>query len=410
MEEIKDLAVSLDTVWVLLAAMLVFIMQAGFALVESGLARSKNTSNILMKNLLDFSVGSLMFWIMGFGIMFGAGKFVGEIDFFGMAGWQGSIPDEAFLVFQTMFCATAATIVSGSVAERTKFSAYLCYSVVIFAVIYPISGHWAWGGGWLSELGFNDFAGSAVVHSLGGWLAFVGAAMVGPRIGKYKKDKEGKVKVTAIPGHNLTFAALGVFLLWFGWFGFNPGSQLGASGEASRLMISHTFLTTNMSAAAGGVSALVLTWCKYGKPTLSLSLNGVLAGLVAITAGCNLVSPAGAAIIGAIAAVLMVFAVEFFDKVLKVDDPVGAVSVHGVCGTLGTIMTGLFATEAGLFYGAGTSFFLVQLLGAAVYMAWGLGTGFILFKLIDMVIGLRVDKRVEEEGLDVYEHGESAYN
>ncbi len=410
MEEIKDLALSLDTVWVLLAAMLVFIMQAGFALVESGLARSKNTANILMKNLLDFSVGSLMFWIMGFGIMFGAGKFIGDIDFFGMAGWQGSVPDEAFLIFQTMFCATAATIVSGSVAERTKFSAYLCYSVVIFSVIYPISGHWSWGGGWLADLGFNDFAGSAVVHSLGGWLAFVGAAMVGPRIGKYKKGKDGKTKVIAIPGHNLTFAALGVFLLWFGWFGFNPGSQLGAAGEDARVMISHTFLTTNMAAAAGGVVALALTWFKYGKPTLSLTLNGVLAGLVGITAGCNLVSPAGAAIIGAVAGVVMVFSVEFLDKVLKVDDPVGAVSVHGVCGTLGTILTGLFATEAGLFYGGGTEFFLVQLLGAAVYMAWGLGTGFILFKLVDMIVGLRVDKRVEEEGLDIYEHGESAYN
>ncbi len=410
MEEIKDLAMSLDTVWVLLAAMLVFIMQAGFAMVESGLARSKNTANILMKNLLDFSVGSLMFWFVGFGLMFGAGKVFGEFDLFGMAGWSGSIPNEAFLVFQTMFCATAATIVSGSVAERTKFSAYLCYSVLIFAVIYPISGHWAWGGGWLSELGFNDFAGSAVVHSLGGWLALVGAWVVGPRIGKYKKTKDGKTKVSAIPGHNLTIACLGVFLLWFGWFGFNPGSQLGAAGEGARVMISHTFLTTNMAAAAGGVATLLLTWFKYGKPTLSLSLNGVLAGLVAITAGCNLVSPAGAAIIGAVAGVVMVFAVEFFDKVLKVDDPVGAVSVHGVCGTLGTILTGLFATESGLFYGGGASFLGVQTLGALSYMAWGLLTGFIVFKGVDLVMGMRVEKRVEEEGLDIYEHGESAYS
>ncbi len=409
-DAIKDLAMSLDTVWVLLAAMLVFIMQAGFAMVESGLARSKNTANILMKNLLDFSVGSLMFWIVGFGIMFGAGKFIGDIDFFGMAGWEGSVPNEAFLVFQTMFCATAATIVSGSVAERTKFSAYLCYSVLIFAVIYPISGHWAWGGGWLADLGFNDFAGSAVVHSLGGWLALMGAWVVGPRIGKYKKGKDGKVKVHAIPGHNITIAALGVFILWFGWFGFNPGSQLGASGEGSRLMISHTFLTTNMAAAAGGVVTLILTWIKYGKPTLSLSLNGVLAGLVAITAGCNVVSPAGAALIGAIAGVAMVFGVEFFDKILKIDDPVGAISVHGICGTLGTILTGFFATESGLLYGGGASFLGVQTLGALSYMAWGLVTGFIVFKGVDLIMGMRVEKRVEEEGLDIYEHGESAYN
>ena len=410
MEAIKDLTMSLDTVWVLLAAMLVFIMQAGFAMVESGLARSKNTANILMKNLLDFAVGSLMFWFIGFGIMFGAGKIFGEIDFFGTVGWTGGVPTEAFLVFQTMFCATAATIVSGSVAERTKFSAYLCYSVLIFSVIYPISGHWAWGGGWLSELGFNDFAGSAVVHSLGGWLALVGAWVVGPRIGKYKKTKDGKTKVSAIPGHNLTLACLGVFLLWFGWFGFNPGSQLGASGEASRLMISHTFFTTNLAAAAGGVVTLLLTWMKYGKPTLSLSLNGVLAGLVAITAGCNLVSPAGAAIIGAIAGVAMVFSVEFFDKILKVDDPVGAISVHGVGGTLGTILTGFFATETGLFYCGDASFLGVQALGALSYMSWGLLTGFIVFKGIDLIMGMRVEKRIEEEGLDIYEHGESAYS
>ncbi len=410
MEELRDLTMSLDTVWVLISAMLVFIMQAGFAMVEGGLARAKNTSNILMKNLLDFSTGTLLFWIIGFGLMFGTGKFVGEIDFFGTAGWTGTIPTEAFLIFQTMFCATAATIVSGAVAERTKFSAYLVYSVLIFGVVYPISGHWSWGGGWLSELGFNDFAGSAVVHSLGGWLALVGAWIVGPRIGKYKKDKQGNIRVSAIPGHNITIAALGVFILWFGWFGFNPGSQLGAAGEVARNMIAHTFLTTNISAAAGGTATLIFTWFKYGKPTLSLSLNGVLAGLVGITAGCNLVSPAGAAIIGALSGVLMVLSVEFFDKTLRVDDPVGAISVHGVCGTFGTILTGLFATESGLLYGGGTAFLLIQLLGAAVYMAWGLGCGFLIFKGVDMIMGMRVDKRIEEEGLDIYEHGESAYN
>lgn len=407
MEEmtITELATSLDTVWVLLAAMLVFIMQAGFAMVEAGFARTKNTANILMKNLLDFSVGSLLFWTLGFGLMFGAGRFVGYVDLFGMAGWSGAVPNDAFLIFQTMFCATAATIVSGAVAERTKFSAYLIYSVLIFGVVYPISGHWAWGGGWLADMGFHDFAGSAVVHSLGGWISLVGAWVVGARIGKYRNGK-----ISPIPGHNLTIAALGVFILWFGWFGFNPGSQLGASTLEARLGISHTFLTTNLSAAAGGVTALILAWMKYGKPTLSLSLNGVLAGLVGITAGCDLVSAGGAAIIGAISGAAMLFAVELFDRVAKIDDPVGAISVHGVCGTLGTILTGLFGVESGLLYTGDASFFIIQIIGAFTIMGWALITAFIIFKGIDLTMGMRVDKRVEEEGLDIYEHGETAYN
>ncbi|MFR9635895.1 MAG: ammonium transporter [Rikenellaceae bacterium] len=411
LEQVAELAKALDTVWILLAAMLVFIMQLGFAMVESGFARSKNTANILMKNLLDFSVGSILFWLVGFGIMYGSGLF-GSVAY---AGFDGNIPDMADMAFQTMFCATAATIVSGAVAERTKFSAYLMYSVVIFAVIYPLSGSWSWGGGWLSTLGetmfdnadanFNDFAGSAIVHSVGGWLALTGAAIVGPRIGKY--TKEGKVR--AIPGHNLTIAALGVFILWFGWFGFNPGSQLAASSTADSLGISQTFMTTNLAAAAGAVVALVTAWVKYGKPTLSLALNGVLAGLVGITAGCNLVSPLGAICIGAICGYVMIFAVEFFDNVLKIDDPVGAISVHGVCGTLGTILTGVFSMETGLIAGE-TDFFCVEVIGALSYMAWGLGTGFILFKAVDMIHGMRVEARIEEEGLDIYEHGESAYN
>ncbi len=410
MDMVAELGSAIDTVWVLLAAMLVFIMQAGFAMVESGFARSKNTANILMKNLLDFSVGSILFWVMGFAVMFGAGNnFFGQIDFFGLGGWENgtAVPDIAYMVFQTMFCATAATIVSGAVAERTKFSAYLVYAAVIFGVIYPISGHWSWGGGWLASMGFNDFAGSAVVHSLGGWLAFAGACVVGPRIGKYAKGK-----VHAIPGHNLTIAALGVFILWFGWFGFNPGSQVAAKTADDSYMISMTFMTTNLAAAAGAVVALITAWIKYGKPTLSLSLNGVLAGLVGITAGCNVVSPAGAVAIGAICGLAMVFAVEFIDNVLKVDDPVGAVSVHGVCGTLGTILTGIFATAdcGGLLATGSFAFTWVQIVGAASYMAWGLGTGFILFKLIDMTMGMRVEERIEEEGLDIYEHGESAYN
>ncbi len=404
---VAELGSALDTVWVLLAAMLVFIMQAGFAMVESGFARSKNTANILMKNLLDFSVGSLLFWVVGFGVMFGAGNmFFGQIDLFGLGGWENgtAVPDIAYMVFQTMFCATAATIVSGAVAERTKFSAYLIYAAVIFGIIYPISGHWSWGGGWLAEMGFNDFAGSAVVHSVGGWIALVGAMIVGPRIGKYTNGKNH-----AIPGHNLTIAALGVFILWFGWFGFNPGSQVAAKTADDSLMISMTFMTTNLAAAAGAVAALITAWVKYGKPTLSLSLNGVLAGLVGITAGCNVVSPAGAIAIGAICGVVMVFSVEFIDNVLKIDDPVGASSVHGVCGTLGTILTGVFATESGLIAGE-TSFFTTQVIGALTYMAWGLGTAFVLFTIINKTMGMRVNKRIEEEGLDIYEHGESAYN
>ncbi|MFR9639156.1 MAG: ammonium transporter [Rikenellaceae bacterium] len=406
---IDGLTMGLNTVWVLLAAMLVFIMQAGFALVEAGFTRSKNTANILMKNVLDFAVGSIMFWILGFGIMFGAGSaFFGQIDLFGLGGWvnETGIPDLAFLAFQTMFCATAATIVSGAVAERTKFSSYLIYAAVIFGLIYPISGHWTWGGGWLAELGFHDFAGSSIVHSIGGWIALVGAWIVGPRIGKYTKD--GKPR--AIPGHNLTAAALGVFLLWFGWFGFNPGSQLAAASESDAMVISLTFVTTNLAAAAGAVVALIVAWIKYGKPSLSLSLNGILAGLVGITAGCDLVSPAGAVAIGAICGLAMVFAVEFIDSVLKIDDPVGASSVHGVCGTLGSILTGVFAVDGGLIDGFATEFFTTQVIGALTLMAWALVTGFVLFKVIDIAKGMRVNKRIEEEGLDIYEHGESAYN
>ena len=311
-----------------------------------------------MKNLLDFSVGSILFWAIGFGIMFGATKtgITGTLDFFGFGGFEGDIPNIAFLVFQTMFSATAATIVSGAVAERTKFHAYLLYSVCIFGFIYPISGCWGWNGdGWLASLGFHDFAGSAIVHSLGGWLALAGAVIVGPRIGKYRKGK-----TYAIPGHNITLATLGVFLLWFGWFGFNPCSSLGISGEGAAELVASVFMTTNIAAAGGAVAALLFAWFKYGKPSLSLSLNGALAGLVGITAGCDMVSPVGALCIGLISGVVMVASVAMFDNIFKVDDPVGAISVHGVCGTLGTILTGLFAVEGGLFYGGGFAFLGVQ--------------------------------------------------
>ena len=307
----------LDTVWVLIAAMLVFFMQPGFALVEAGFTRSKNTANILMKNFVDFMVGSFLFWMIGFGLMHGANNgFIGGLHLF---DWSfigdSNVPAECTLIFQTVFCATAATIVSGGMAERTKFSMYILISIIISVVIYPIEGHWTWGGGWLSELGFHDFAGSTVVHSCGGVIALAGAMVLGPRIGKYSKTGESR----AIPGHNLTFGALGVFILWFGWFGFNPGSQLAAEGAENAIAISHVMCTTNMAAATGGLATLFLTWLVFGKPSLSLVCNGILAGLVGITAGCDLVSIGGAAIIGAVCGVAMVGSVALIDKICKID-------------------------------------------------------------------------------------------
>lgn len=404
-----DMARSIDTVWVLLAAALVFFMQAGFALVEAGFTRQKNTVNIMTKNLIDFAVGSLLFFAIGFGLMFGTdiGGMIGKPDLFFSKGWEGNIPGLAFLIFQTVFAATAATIVSGTMAERTEFKSYFFYSIAITAVIYPVSGHWIWGGGWLSQLStpFHDFAGSTVVHSVGGWVALMGAIVLGPRIGKYN----GK-KVNAIPGQNMIYGALGVFILWLGWFGFNPGSQLAASGQENASAIAHIFVTTNLAAAAGTVSALVTSWLRFGKPALSLALNGALAGLVAITAGCNIVSPAGAIVIGLLAGVLLVFSVTIFDHVLRIDDPVGAVSVHGINGAFGTLMVGVFATEGGLLNGGGFSLLWSQIIGVVAVAAWSMGTGFLLFRILKATIGLRVSRRVEEEGLDIYEHGESAYN
>jgi Amt family ammonium transporter len=404
----NDLAISLDTVWMLLAAMLVFWMQPGFALCEAGFTQGKNTVNILMKNFVDFMLGSLLFFFVGFGFMFGSdgAGFIGAPNWGDLSFYKGNLPVEGFLIFQTVFCATSATIVSGAMAERTKFSMYMIYSAFISLIIYPVEGHWTWGGGWLADMGFHDFAGSAIVHSVGGVLALIGAIALGPRRGKYGKDGKSR----AIPGHSLALAALGVFILWLGWFGFNPGSQLAASGEVNRLAISHVFLTTNLAAAAGGTATLFLTWIKYGKPSLSMMLNGVLAGLVGITAGCDLVSPWGAVIIGLICGTVLVFAIEFFDHKLHIDDPVGASSVHGVCGILGTLMTGLLATDGGLFYGGGLHFFGIQCLGILVIDLWTAVCGFLLFFGIKKFAGLRVEARVEDEGLDVYEHGESCYN
>ena len=421
-DKITELSTGLNTVWMLLAAMLVFFMQPGFALVEAGFTRSKNTANILMKNLVDFMVGSILFWFIGFGLMFGVGDVFGTPHLFDLDAMdniiQNGLPIEGFLIFQTVFCATSATIVSGAMAERTKFSMYLAYTIAISVLIYPVSGHWTWGGGWLSNADpdsfmisvfgytFHDFAGSTVVHSVGGWIALVGAAILGPRLGKYGKDGKSK----AIPGHNLTLACLGVFILWFGWFGFNPGSQLAAAGYGDQTAISHVFLTTNLAACTGGFLALIVSWIKYGKPSLSLTLNGILAGLVGVTAGCDLVSPMGAALIGAICGTVMIFAVEFIEHRLKIDDPVGASSVHGVCGSLGTILTGLFAVEGGTFYGGGFGFLGAQIFGVIIVGGWAALMGYIIFKVLDKVHGLRVPARIEEEGLDIYEHGESAYN
>ncbi len=391
-----------DYVWTLVAAALVFFMQAGFAMVEAGFTRAKNAINIMMKNLVDFSVGSLAFWAIGFGLMFGATT----TGWFGMSGFflsdftPGGDPWVlAFWMFQVVFAATAATIVSGAMAERTKFSGYIIYSAIISAFIYPIFGSWAWGSlfngsGWLENLGFIDFAGSTVVHSVGGWAALAGAVVLGPRMGKYTKD--GGIK--PILGHNMPLAALGVFILWLGWFGFNPGSTTSANKDIAMI-----FVNTNLAAAAGAVVAMFTSWKKFGKPEVGMSLNGALAGLVAITSPCASVSPLSAVVIGAAAGILVVFSVLFFDKI-KVDDPVGAISVHGVCGAWGTL-------AAGIFNMGGTSFKIigVQVLGIIACFLWVFPIAFAMFKLIEKTIGLRVSPEEELEGLDFIEHGGNAY-
>ena len=401
-EAIKAVQTNADYVWTLVAAALVFFMQAGFAMVEAGFTRAKNAVNIIMKNLMDFSMGSIFYWAIGFGLMFGATS----TGWFGTSGFFLSdfTPDGdpwvlAFWMFQVVFAATAATIVSGAMAERTKFVAYLLYSALLSALVYPVFGSWAWGGlfhggGWLENLGFIDFAGSTVVHSIGGWVALAGAIVLGPRIGKYTKD--GKVR--AIPGHNLPLAALGVFILWLGWFGFNPGSTTAASKDIALI-----FVNTNIAAAAGSILAMITSWVKFKKPEMSMSLNGALAGLVAITAPCATVTPLSSVIIGAIAGVLVVLAVIFFDRI-KVDDPVGAISVHGVCGAWGTLAAGIFNIG-----GTSAKIIGVQLLGIAAAFIWAFATGFIVFKAIDLVVGIRVSPEEEAEGLDYGEHGARAY-
>ncbi|SNS74614.1 ammonium transporter [Anaerovirgula multivorans] len=405
--EINEFITAIDTIWVLVASALVFFMQAGFAMVETGFTRSKNAGNIIMKNLMDFCIGSLVYWVIGFSIMFGISNsgIIGDISFLSAATFEHldlTIPKEAFLIFQTVFCATAATIVSGAMAERTKFNAYLVYSFFISLIIYPVVGHWIWGGGWLSELGFMDFAGSTVVHSVGGWSALMGAWIIGPRIGKYSKDG----KPTAIPGHSLVLGALGVFILWLGWFGFNPGSTLSGMDSVG---ISHIFVTTNLAAAASTFVTMAITWIRYGKPDVSMTLNGSLAGLVGITAGTDVVSPVGAVAIGIIAGIVVIYGIEFIDRVLKIDDPVGAIGVHGLCGAVGTIAVGVFAVDGGLLYGGGLDLLLVQALGVFVVALWTLTTTFVVFKSIDKTIGLRVPQEEELKGLDIEEHGIESY-
>jgi len=393
---------SVDTMWVLIAAALVFFMQAGFAMLETGFTRAKNAANIIMKNLMDFSIGSIAFWVIGFGLMFGTslGGWIGIPDFFVQGNYDSSFPTAAFFIFQTVFCATAATIVSGAMAERTKFSSYCIYSLAISAVIYPVSGHWIWGGGWLSQLGFHDFAGSTAVHMAGGVAALIGAYLLGPRIGKY--DSKGEAQ--AIPGHNLIIGALGVFILWFGWFGFNGGSTVSATGDDTLVAMSKIFVNTNLAAATAACGTMLITWMRYKKPDVSMTLNGALAGLVAITAGCDAVSPVGAFAIGLIASVVVVYGIEWIDTKLKIDDPVGAIGVHGFCGAAGTILTGVFALDGGLLYGGGLHMTAIQLLGVASVAAWVGITMTVVFQAIKHTIGLRVTMEEEMMGLDVHEH------
>ena len=403
----------INIVWVFLGAVMVMLMQAGFATLEAGLTRQKNCNNVLMKNIMDFAIGSIIFLVVGFGLMFGEslGGIVGITGFIdpttlNLSQFEALSPT-VFIFFQTVFCATAATIVSGAMAERTKFSSYLIYTLVISLVIYPISGHWIWGGGFLSKIGFIDYAGSTAVHSVGGWAALMGAVVLGPRMGKYNRDGS----TNAIPGHNIMMATLGVFILWFCWFGFNPGSSLEAAGY-----IGHIAMTTNLSACAGALVAMFLTWKKYGKPDVSMTLNGILAGLVAITAGCHIVSLYGAIAIGAVGGILVVYGCEILDQKLHVDDPVGAVGVHCLNGVWGTLAVGLFACNTpasegtlGLYFGGGTALLITQLIGVIIVAVWVCSMSFIMFTLIKKTVGLRVTPQEELAGLDLGEHGSEAY-
>ena len=404
---LAQLATGIDTIWVMLAAALVFFMEAGFAALEAGFIRSKNSINIIMKVLMDCTVGMIGYWAFGFALMYGLDKaglfgasgffFSGQADHLGLR-----IPGFAYWMFQAAFAIAVATIVSGAVAERMKFGPYIIFSFLATALIYPVAGHWVWGsGGWLQKLGMLDFAGSAVVHAAGGWASLAAVLVLGPRLGKYNTDGTPNV----IPAHNLPLAALGAFILWFGWFGFNPGSSLSGLD----LNIARIVVTTNLAAAAGGTVATLFTMKRYGKPDPSMAINGALAGLVAITAGTAYVSPISALVICAIAGILVILAVEFFDKA-KADDPVGAIAVHGVCGTFGTIAVGIFAEKGGLIYTGDFTQLGIQTLGVLVVSAWSFGVTFGVFTLLKKTMGIRVSAAEEWEGLDVSEHGMAAYN
>ena len=400
-------------IWFLIGAAFVFFMQAGFAMVETGFTRAKNAGNIIMKNLMDFCIGTVVFIIIGFGIMMGEDALGGLIGMptLGIFSDYANFDWSSF-VFNLVFCATAATIVSGAMAERTKFLSYCIYSGVISAVVYPVEAHWIWGGGWLAQMGFHDFAGSCAIHMVGGLTSLIGAAMVGARIGKFTRDKSGKVtKVHAFPGHNIVVGALGCFILWFGWYGFNGAAATSGSQLAS------IFMATTIAPAVATVVCMIFTWIRYKKPDVSMCLNASLAGLVAITAPCDMTDAVGALVIGTVAGLLVVFGVWFCDNVVHVDDPVGAIAVHGFNGLWGTIAVGLFATDAvpgnsvnGLFYGGGFEQLKLQLIGAAAVLAWTAAAMTIVFKLIDKTVGLRVSEEEEIVGLDAMEHGlASAY-
>ncbi len=426
-DAIADYKVSIDTVWVLVTAFLVFFMNLGFGMVESGLCRAKNAVNILSKNFIVFAISSLAFWILGWGLMFGDGNgflglnglfFVGGADnspatgdayqgVYSSISWTG-VPIWAKFFFQLVFAGTAATIVSGAVAERVKFKSFIVFTFIIVGVMYAITGHWIWGGGWLAKLGMWDFAGSTVVHSVGGWAALAGVIVLGPRIGKYRKDGT----VNPIPGHNLTAATIGVFVLWFGWFGFNPGSTMAAAwSDIARIAV-----TTNSAAAAAAFSATIVSWVVLKKPDLTMILNGCLCGLVAITAPCAFVSVGSSVVIGLVAGVLAVVGVLLFDK-LRLDDPVGALTVHLMNGVWGTLAVGLFAQDVilpnttgdGLFFGGGANLFTAQLIGVLAVGAFTLGVGLIAWYVIKLVMGVRVSPEEELEGLDIGEHGQTAY-
>lgn len=394
----------LNSMWVLVASCLVFLMHAGFAMVEIGFTQSKNAVNIIMKNFMTVSIGVLAYYMIGYGFMYGndLGGIIGTDMFFviGKPATIAGITFDSFFFFQAIFAATAATIVSGAMAERTKFMSYIIFCFIMTLFIYPLIGHWIWGGGFLSNLGFRDFAGGTAVHAVGGFAALVGAKLVGPRTGKYRNNK-----VHAIPGHNIPLGALGVLILWFGWFGFNPGSTLDITSSATF----HAAITTLLSGAAATFAVMMLSILKYGTPDAGLTLNGALAGLVGITAGANQISFGGALIVGTLAGIIMLFAVEFIDQKLKIDDPVGAISVHGVCGIFGTLMIGFLSTDGGLFYGGGVSLLVSQVIGIVICVATVLSISFVVFSIIKKTMGLKVEHHEEVDGLDVIEHGASAY-